>query len=404
MGQNAVTALHAAAFSRAQQRDLLLASFPHVIAAAAVPGTTLAPITTLLVAGQTFLYDATDTTSAHDGEAVLVSEEGRRYKLTSPAGWPVVIEAQQDSPPVSPDLGLTWIVGGAPTGAWASHADDLATWTANGWRFIAADNLIGWFVLDRSTDSVVQMTDAGWRDGLGASAISPGSVNGKHFVIGLQPRFSVENQTTNAPPGSPSDGVAYIIGPSPTGAWASKQTQIASREGGAWAYYVPAAGWRVYDKALGYDVIWGGSGWVDPLAGQQTIPRHASAYVSVAATVAATSSTVYTYSATPPTKSQKRSELSSLDVTMSATAASKKLLFEWELAGSAPTSGNIVAFGIFRDAETTAMAWAGPTTRRVFALSDDAASHVYRLAVFGDADYPSLPLQRNASLTLMQVP
>lgn len=39
------------------------------------------------------------------------------------------------APPASPVPGSAWIVGAAPTGAWAGHALALAVWTDGGWRF-----------------------------------------------------------------------------------------------------------------------------------------------------------------------------------------------------------------------------------------------------------------------------
>jgi len=48
-------------------------------------------------------------------------------------------------PPANPAEGATWIVGDAPTGAWAGHADALAGWTAGGWRFVpAAEGTTAW--------------------------------------------------------------------------------------------------------------------------------------------------------------------------------------------------------------------------------------------------------------------
>ena len=40
------------------------------------------------------------------------------------------------APPPSPMPGKAWIVGAAPTGAWAGHALALAAWTDGGWRFV----------------------------------------------------------------------------------------------------------------------------------------------------------------------------------------------------------------------------------------------------------------------------
>lgn len=42
-----------------------------------------------------------------------------------------------DSPPASPAEGQCFIVGSAPTGAWAGHAGAIAGYAAGGWRFVA---------------------------------------------------------------------------------------------------------------------------------------------------------------------------------------------------------------------------------------------------------------------------
>jgi hypothetical protein len=42
-----------------------------------------------------------------------------------------------NAPPPDPAVGETWIVGGAPTGAWVGRADSVAGWTGGGWRFVA---------------------------------------------------------------------------------------------------------------------------------------------------------------------------------------------------------------------------------------------------------------------------
>lgn len=40
-------------------------------------------------------------------------------------------------PPASPAAGQCWILGAAPTGAWAGHPHEIAGWTEGGWRFLA---------------------------------------------------------------------------------------------------------------------------------------------------------------------------------------------------------------------------------------------------------------------------
>lgn len=46
-------------------------------------------------------------------------------------------QAIADAPPADPAPGTCWIVGAAPTGAWAGAAHQLAAWTDSGWRFVA---------------------------------------------------------------------------------------------------------------------------------------------------------------------------------------------------------------------------------------------------------------------------
>ena len=38
------------------------------------------------------------------------------------------VEGEADDPPATPAEGDCWLVGGAPTGAWAEHADALASY------------------------------------------------------------------------------------------------------------------------------------------------------------------------------------------------------------------------------------------------------------------------------------
>lgn len=58
---------------------------------------------------------------------------------------PVAQTAGDNSPPGTPGVGQCWIVGGAPTGAWAGHAGAIALWSEGGWRFIApTDGMMLW--------------------------------------------------------------------------------------------------------------------------------------------------------------------------------------------------------------------------------------------------------------------
>jgi hypothetical protein len=53
----------------------------------------------------------------------------------------LLIDAQVASfglnvPPTTPALGAAWVVGAAPSGAWAGQTGRLAGWTEGGWRFV----------------------------------------------------------------------------------------------------------------------------------------------------------------------------------------------------------------------------------------------------------------------------
>lgn len=60
-------------------------------------------------------------------------------------------------------------------------------------------------------------------------------------------QLAVKQVFLNTPPGSPSGGDRYIVGGSPTGAWAGKSFKIAHSLNGAWVFYDPKPGMQAYD-------------------------------------------------------------------------------------------------------------------------------------------------------------
>jgi hypothetical protein len=83
-------------------------------------------------------------------------------------------------------------------------------------------------------------------------------------VLGANASFTVkvENQTTNTPPGSPSPPTAYIIGSSPTGAWAGNAGKLAiCLVAGTFTIIAPVAGDQIYDKARNTPFQFNGSAW-----------------------------------------------------------------------------------------------------------------------------------------------
>lgn len=80
-----------------------------------------------------------------------------------------------DTPPTTPAVGQCWIVGAAPTGAWAGRPRALAGWTAGGWRFVPPrEGLAAWSLADGCG---VAFTGGAWRVGrLDANALFVGGV------------------------------------------------------------------------------------------------------------------------------------------------------------------------------------------------------------------------------------
>jgi hypothetical protein len=80
---------------------------------------------------------------------------------------------------------------------------------------------------------------------------------------------AVISKTLTAPPGSPANGDRYIIGASPTGAWAGQAKSITvwttdnpTTPSGLWEFYPPKAGWLVYNVADTTVYTYSGSAWV----------------------------------------------------------------------------------------------------------------------------------------------
>lgn len=91
----------------------------------------------------------------------------------------------------------------------------------------------------------------------------------------LQP--NVINSTTTAPPSSPSNGDAYIIRNTPSGAWTGKlnnlvvwSTEITVSGGNiktpGWVYYVPNIGWTVWDTSAHLFWTFDGTLWSQQIA------------------------------------------------------------------------------------------------------------------------------------------
>jgi hypothetical protein len=73
-------------------------------------------------------------------------------------------------------------------------------------------------------------------------------------------KTSALDHTLNTPPASPNPGDAYIIGPSPTGAWAGLANNIAGYYAG-WQVKPPVAGWTAWTRNDSRLLYYNGSAW-----------------------------------------------------------------------------------------------------------------------------------------------
>ncbi|MEM1102961.1 MAG: DUF2793 domain-containing protein [Pseudomonadota bacterium] len=74
-------------------------------------------------------------------------------------------------------------------------------------------------------------------------------------------QLSVVSRTLTAPPPSPVEGARYLAPAGATGAWAGRDNEIAAYQDGAWAFFPPRAGWRLYSEADDADYVYDGAAW-----------------------------------------------------------------------------------------------------------------------------------------------
>lgn len=84
---------------------------------------------------------------------------------------------------------------------------------------------------------------------------------------------SVESSAISTPPTTPLEGEAWIVPASATGAWTGHSEEIAAFQAGAWAFYDPAPGWQVFDRAHGTLLIFSGTGWIAVAATGAGLPQ-----------------------------------------------------------------------------------------------------------------------------------
>lgn len=357
-------------------------------------------ILAILFNGVIFWYDPADSTSVHDGVSVIVTAEGRRYKSDqyrdASSHWFAPLDKDLATPPVTPALGDVYIVAAAATGTWTGHSKKIAIWTAREWVFIQPKPFDYAYVRDEAL--IYHYSAAGvWTSGIPAITISDASISHKkfkYFPLGI----AIENQTTNTPPGSPADGVAYIVGGSPTGAWVGHSLDVAIFEGSSWQFYDPYEGAHLYDKLQNNTIIFNGSIWTSSTSGYISVSSQFTAADLIAATNYQ-SQTSYTYDATvaPTTSDANDADTATLAYAAKKSGAVLEITYEcgFSFQGTAADIFSLV-FGLQVDSNSTMSDWAiaaqdaiqsNPPRRHFsqtfFITTADANSHTYGIRGFG---------------------
>ncbi|MGZ9116436.1 MAG: DUF2793 domain-containing protein, partial [Methylocystis sp.] len=107
-------------------------------------------------AGQSATYGSDDilNESAVEGLTVSAALEALQNQLARDSSWQPPVLDILDAPPSSPESGARYLVGSSPVGAWAGHANDIATWTSGCWSFVKPAP--GWTVI--VLDALVEYT------------------------------------------------------------------------------------------------------------------------------------------------------------------------------------------------------------------------------------------------------
>jgi len=341
-----------------------------------------------------------DTSVAdHDEVTVIVLLDGGRY-LTNDVRFPGAVKSRavttppdplDTDPGARPAYGEAWRVPAGASGAWSAHEDDVAMWSARGWQYRPAATGDLHYVEDESAYEHFSAA-AAWENGIPlgvtVSSIPPSALiwDGR-----------VQNQTTNAPP-SAAQGVAYIIGSAPTGAWAGNAGKLAIRESpgtnSTYVIYAPYVGQRAFDISLNVAVEWNGTAWIS--AGGAVIAYKRS-YRSDNTAFTSSGAGYYAFtSITAPSSANVNSLDGGVSITHAARRSGVDLVLSYEVSASTVVGNGTSAVALFRDNETTAIGWgagivnAGRQHYEFVISTNDTASHTYKMRLFSYDDSSSV--------------
>jgi hypothetical protein len=371
-----------------------------------------------------FKFDAADETTAHDGISTLVLIGGKRYKLLGDIRVKAVEAVGITVEPSPTAYGQAWI---DLTGV-VGDANDIIVHTSRGWVEVAPDFGPPIYVKGATAGYPAKSyvhwdADDGWVAGVGAGSYQDGTINAAALIGGGGTQHHiVENQTTNDPPGTVTDGVKYIVGPAPTGPWAGQSGKIAAGENGTWVILDPAEGWIAYDKTLNIGLRFTGTAWESSVGVWVAM---ATPVVTVNGEVSANGfSSVYVYSDTGAPTTSHRAMFDDSTITHTAKKTGAWLRLDYA-ADITVINGPNLGFGtnrpltiaVFRDSEANAIAWRvlpqGSAVNNQMSTSDffmlqsvDAAAHTYKIGLLSGTSSTGTTLEVNTisrrTLTLQE--
>ena len=81
---------------------------------------------------------------------------------------------------------------------------------------------------------------------------------------------AVEGLPLAAPPTAPVPGACYIVGASPTGAWAGRADQLAAFTSAGWRFVAPGDGLSAFIRSSGHVAVYSAGAWdIGTLRGSQ---------------------------------------------------------------------------------------------------------------------------------------
>jgi Protein of unknown function (DUF2793) len=103
--------------------------------------------------------------TAHLGLPLLFSGQSQKEVTVNEAFTKIdmllagAVDGTLSSPPASPAIGESWIIGSGPTGAFAGRTDHIAGWSDGGWRFVQPSE--GLRIYDREM-AAIRIFSGGW--------------------------------------------------------------------------------------------------------------------------------------------------------------------------------------------------------------------------------------------------